>query len=60
MFKNRQQSITVSLLPVHIFASYLNREFYASDWIAFSLHFVSFISYFYIGYHWFPHRAPNS
>jgi hypothetical protein len=32
-------------------ASYLNTEFYANNWIAFSLHFVSFISYFYIGHH---------
>jgi len=43
-----------------IYASYLNSELYANNWIAFSLHFVSFISYFYIGHHWLPHGAPNS
>jgi len=32
-------------------ASYLNSEFHANDWIAFSLHFISFISHFYIGHH---------
>ena len=57
MFNDRQQTITVSLLPVRIFASYLNSEFYANDWIAFSLHFFNYI---YIGHHWFPHTAPNS
>jgi hypothetical protein len=43
-----------------IYASYLNSKFYASDWIAFCLYFISFISYFYIGHHWFPHGTPNS
>jgi len=32
-------------------ASYLNSKFYANDWLAFTLHFVSFISYHYIGHH---------
>ena len=35
-----------------IYASYLNSKFYANDWIAFCLYFISFISYFYIGHHW--------
>ena len=34
------------MLYIYIYASYLNSEFYPNDWIAFSLHFVNFISYF--------------